>query len=229
MPRPGAAVCALLALPLAAAAAAGQPAQPQPAPPFAERWKEVPPARAAQNAPKPAQPPASAAQNAPKPAPPPAGNAQSNLPVSLEQALYLIRSTLLTLNDANRSGNYTVLHDLAAPGFQAKNNSADLARIFTDLRNRHFDLFAVALAAPRLSTPPHLESNGMLRLTGEFPTRPLQINFDLLFENVGGQWKLFGISVATPQAPAAPEAAQDKGAATAHKDAPAPRTAPKKP
>ena len=35
----------------------------------------------------------------------------------------------------------------------------------------------------------------MLRLTGAFPTRPLQINFDLLFQNVG-------ISVATPQVPA---------------------------
>ena len=42
----------------------------------------------------------------------------------------------------------------------------------------------------------------MLRLTGAFPTRPLQINFDLLFQNVGGQWRLFGISVATPQVPA---------------------------
>ena len=41
----------------------------------------------------------------------------------------------------------------------------------------------------------------MLRLTGYFPTRPLQINFDLIFQNVGGQWRLFGISVATPQAP----------------------------
>jgi len=41
----------------------------------------------------------------------------------------------------------------------------------------------------------------MLRLTGAFPTRPLQINFDLLFQNVGGQWRLSGISVATPQVP----------------------------
>jgi hypothetical protein len=47
------------------------------------------------------------------------------LPVSVEQALYLIRSTLLTLNDANRSGNYTVLRDLATPDFQARNTAAD--------------------------------------------------------------------------------------------------------
>jgi hypothetical protein len=59
---------------------------------------------------------------------------QASLPVSTEQALFLIRSTLLTLNDANRSGNYTVLRDLAAPDFQARNTAADLSQSFSDLR-----------------------------------------------------------------------------------------------
>jgi hypothetical protein len=72
----------------------------------------------------------------------------------------------------------------------------------------------------------------MLRLTGLFPTRPLQINFDLLFQNTGGQWRLFGISVATPQAPAQlqPAEAQKAGPkAVAPKAAPpiaAPKNAP---
>jgi hypothetical protein len=151
-----------------------------------------------------------------KPAAPPQQQ-QPQLPVSAEQALYLIRSTLLTLNDANRSGNYSVLRDLAAPEFQAKNTAADLALGFTDLRRRNFDLFSVALAAPQLSTPPYLDPNKMLRLTGFFPTRPLQINFDLTFQNVGNQWRPFGISVATPQVPA--ETAAAPAAAPAKKSA----------
>jgi hypothetical protein len=151
---------------------------------------------------------------------PAATQQQPQLPVSPEQALYLIRSTLLTLNDANRSGNYSVLRDLAAPDFQAKNTAADLALGFTDLRRRNFDLFSVALAAPQLSTPPYLDPNKMLRLTGFFPTRPLQINFDLTFQNVGNQWRPFGISVATPQAP--PEIAAAP-AATAARKGPAPK------
>ena len=73
------------------------------------------------------------------------------MPVSTEQALYLIRSTLLTLNDANRSGNYTVLRDLAAPDFQARNTAADLSQIFSDLRRRNFDLYGAALLAPQLT------------------------------------------------------------------------------
>jgi hypothetical protein len=135
---------------------------------------------------------------------PAAAPQQQQLPVPLEQALYLIRSTLLTLNDANRTGNYTVLRDLASPDFQNKNTAADLSDSFADLRRRHFDLFSVALAAPQLASAPALDGNGMLRLTGFFPTRPQQINFDLLFQNVGGQWRLFGISVATPQVSAQP-------------------------
>jgi hypothetical protein len=141
-----------------------------------------------------------------KQAPVSAPAVQQPLPISLEQALYLIRSTLLTLNDANRSGNYSVLRDLAAPDFQAKNTAADLAQSFADLRHRNFDLFSVALAAPQLTNRPALDGSGMLRLTGLFPTRPLQINFDLLFQNVGGQWRLIGVAVATPQFSAQPEA-----------------------
>lgn len=126
--------------------------------------------------------------------------AQLTPAVDQNQALYLVRATLITLNDANRSGNYTVLRDLAAPDFQAKNTAADLAQIFTDLRRRNFDLFAVALLAPQFAIPPARDANGRLRLTGSFPTRPLQITFDLTFQTVGGEWRLFAISVATPPA-----------------------------
>ena len=117
-------------------------------------------------------------------------------------ALFLVRATLLTLNDANRSGNYTVLRDLAAPDFQAQNTAADLALHFADLRNRKVDLFAVAELAPKFATPPSVDANRRLHLTGFFPTRPLQINFDLTFQVVNGQWRLLAIAVATPKAPA---------------------------
>lgn len=155
----------------------------------------------------------------PAPTPPPAGpqtappvaSPQAAMAVSLEQALYLIRSTLLTLNDANRSGNYTVLRDLASPDFQAANNAADLAQHFAALRQRNFDLYAAAITAPQLAAAPRIE-NKMLRLTGSFATEPQQINFDLLYQNISGQWRLFGISVQTPKAPARQPAAAPPGA-----------------
>jgi hypothetical protein len=161
------------------------------------------------------------ASSSPPAAPPAAAPAQQQpLPVGIEQALYLIRSTLLTLNDANRSGNYTVLRDLAAPDFQASNTAADLAQIFSDLRRRNFDLYGAALLAPQLTAAPALDADKRLRLTGFFPTRPQQINFDLSFQVAGGQWRLFGIAIATPDAPPLPAQAPAPAAKSA---APAPK------
>jgi hypothetical protein len=139
----------------------------------------------------------------PKPQQQQAQQQQPALPVSTEQTLYLIRSTLLTLNDANRSGNYTVLRDLAAPDLQARNTAADLSQSFSDLRRRNFDLYGAALLAPQLTAVPALDQRGFLHLAGYFPTRPQQINFDLLFQNVANQWRLFGIAINTPDVPTA--------------------------
>ncbi|WP_314953905.1 hypothetical protein [Bradyrhizobium cosmicum] len=160
-----------------------------------------------------------AAQKAPAPAAAPT----PSLPVTLEQALYLIRSTLLTLNDANRTGNYTVLRDLAAPDFQARNTAADLALNFLDLRRRNFDLYGAALLAPQFSDAPALDQRGMLHLAGYIPTQPQQIRFDLTFQIVAGQWRLFAIAIATPEA----ASAQPQSPAAAVKPAmPAPKKTP---
>lgn len=146
--------------------------------------------------------PGASAEDAHKPTPNAPAAAPAQSAIDLKQALYLIRTSLMTLNDANRSGNYTVLRDLAAPSFQARNTSADLAAIFTDLRKRQIDLFNVAIVAPQLAAVPAIGPEGLLRLKGFFPTRPLLIDFDILFQNVGGQWRMFGLSVQTPPADA---------------------------
>jgi hypothetical protein len=67
---------------------------------------------------------------------------------------------------ANRSGNYTVLRDVAGPDFQARNTAADLGQSFSDLRRRNFDLYGVALLAPQLTAAPALDAENRLRLTG---------------------------------------------------------------
>ncbi len=41
----------------------------------------------------------------------------------------------------------------------------------------------------------------MLRMTGFFDTRPQRVAFDFLFEDVKGEWQLYGINIATTAAP----------------------------
>ena len=126
----------------------------------------------------------------------------------------LIRRTLLTLNDANLSGNYTVLHDLAAPGFRTANDPAKLAGIFAKLRESKMDFAPIVYFNPKLVRQPEITKAGLLRVSGFMPTRPQQVNFDMLFQQVSGRWRLFGIAVNTSPAKdvaAAPAAADPAG------------------
>jgi hypothetical protein len=130
--------------------------------------------------------------------------------------LILIRSALIALDQGNKTGNYTVLRDLGAPAFQT-NTAARLAEIFVAQRRDNIDLSGVAVLDPQLTLLPQVEPNGMLRMAGFFPSVPTQVNFELIYAPVNGQWRLFGISVnlgqAAPAAPAAevrPPPAQQK-------------------
>lgn len=114
----------------------------------------------------------------------------------------LIRTTVLALNDANRTGNYTVFRDLASPTFRANNTAARLGEIFARLRGQNLDLAPVVLFDPKLAEPPAIDESGRLRLMGHFPTRPLQVNFDLAYDLVDGRWRLFGIAIGTREAEA---------------------------
>jgi len=135
------------------------------------------------------------AQQAPKPA-----------QIDRNGVLILVRTSLIALDQANKTGNYTVLRDLAAPAFQT-NTAARLGEIFAGLRRDNLDLSGVAALDPQLTLLPQIEANGMMHMTGFFPSAPSQVNFDLLYAPVGGQWRLFGISVRLGQtAPVAPPA-----------------------
>ena len=145
--------------------------------------------------------------------------------------LILIRSSLLALDQANKTGNYTVLRDIGAPGFQS-NTAARLGEIFAKLRNDNLDLSGVAVIDPQLNLLPQIEANGLMHMAGFFPSVPTQVNFDLAFAPVNRQWRLFGISVSIGQSgPAAPEppvppAAQKQPAANAAKQPTPAKSAP---
>src|SRR5262245_5189742 len=131
-------------------------------------------------------------------------------PIDRNGVLILIRETLLALDQANKTGNYTVLRDLGSPEFQA-NTAARLAEIFSQQRKDNVDLSGVAVIDPPVTILPQVQGNRLRDIAGFFPSVPTQVNFELIYAPVNGRWKLFGISVsfgqATPQAPQPPAAA----------------------
>lgn len=107
----------------------------------------------------------------------------------------LVWSAMAALDHANQTGNYSVLRDLGAPSFQAANSAATLGGVFTAIRNQNIDLGYTLVTTPVFQMPPALVQGGLLRVRGVFPLRPTPVGFDLLFQNVAGQWRLFGIAV----------------------------------
>jgi len=109
--------------------------------------------------------------------------------------LALVRNALLAVDQANKSGNYTVLRDIAGPDFHDSNDAAKLAAIFAPLRAQRIDMLAVSVIEPAYKEPPRLTAKRMLYVAGRFTIRPRSINFELLFEVVRGEWRLYGISI----------------------------------
>jgi hypothetical protein len=107
--------------------------------------------------------------------------------------LALLRGTLSALNQANVTGNYSVLRDLGAPAFRDANSSAALADRFRMWRERKLDFAAVLLLDAQLARAPAIGPDGALRLSGHFPTAPLRVDFDLVYQPVGGNWRLAAI------------------------------------
>ena len=143
----------------------------------------------------------------------------------------LICSTLIALNQANATGNYSVFREMGAPGFQVVNSTAKLSEIFAELRGKNFDLSPIVVMQPKLLRRPELDKGGMLRVTGFFLTQPERLNFDLIYEPVDGQWRLFGIAAnTTPNDAAAlnkpPVDAPEGNAVLANASAPAPKPTP---
>ncbi len=159
------------------------------------------------------QPPATPAAQAASP--------QVALP-DADKIVLLVRTALLTLNDAVQTGNFTVLRDKASPNFQAANTAARLGMIFQNLSRQGVDLSAVSIIVPQLTQKPTIDANGRLRLKGYFPGTPVRIDFDLLFEFVAGHWRLFGIAVG-PATTGAPAAAPTKTDTPAKAQAPKPK------
>jgi hypothetical protein len=159
--------------------------------------------------------------SAPKQQPQQQSQAPKPAQIDRNGVLILIRSTLLALDQANKTGNYTVLRDLGSPDFQA-NSDARLAEIFAQQRRDNIDLSGVAVIEPQLTLLPQIETNGMMHMAGFFPSVPTQVNFEVAYAPVGGRWRLFALSVSFGQA--APAAPQPPAAATppqAHAPAPA--------
>lgn len=127
-----------------------------------------------------------------------AASAQAQNRVPSENALEaLVKATLLTFNDANVTGIYTVFHAKLSKPFRDQFPAEKLEKVFEEFRTKKVDFEAIAALDPAYEPAPKVDSDGHLVVKGHFPTEPMQLNFSLEFIPSDGEWKLVGINVKT--------------------------------
>ena len=129
--------------------------------------------------------------------------ATSPTEVSGTEISVLVRSTVVALDQANRTGNYSVVHDLGDGSFRGAYSQAALADMFRAFRDQNVALNSVVLFDAQLDAPPQLTQDGYLRVLGHFPTLPNEVIFDITYRFEDGPWRIDGISVGMRKPPAA--------------------------
>jgi|WetSurMetagenome_2_1015567.scaffolds.fasta_scaffold149742_1 hypothetical protein len=127
----------------------------------------------------------------------------SAAPVDPRSALVLIRSALAALDQADKTGNYTVLRDLGGPQFR-KNTDARLAGIFASLRDQSIDLSPLLAVDPVFTLAPKVEPSGLLHTAGSAPVGAKTVHFEIAWQQEDGAWKLYGIVVTASEPAAGP-------------------------
>jgi len=107
----------------------------------------------------------------------------------------LIKSTLLTFNDANVTGNYAVLHAKLSKPFRDQFPPERLKEVFKVFNEKHIDIDIIAAKAPVASQEPKVTDSGVLQLYGYFDTTPSRVAYELEFIMSDGEWKATRINV----------------------------------
>jgi hypothetical protein len=123
-----------------------------------------------------------------------AAQVESKVPSALAQEI-LIKTTLLTLNDANVTGNYAVLHAKLAKPFREQFSPQRLKQAFKKLADQQVDWQMIAAKTPVATTDAAIDNRGALLLQGYFDTVPSRLNYDLAFVPSEGEWKPLKLNV----------------------------------
>jgi hypothetical protein len=107
----------------------------------------------------------------------------------------LIKTSLLTLNDAIVSGNYTVLHAKLAKPFREQFDPDRLKQAFKSFADQKIDMAAVSAAPPIATDDARIDDRGALLLRGRFDVDRSRLVYELDFLPSEGEWKAISLHV----------------------------------
>ena len=120
--------------------------------------------------------------------------AENTVPSAQLQEI-LIKTSLLTLNDANITGNYAVLHAKLAKPFRDQFSPDRLKQIFKPFADQKLDYSLIAARPPVASAESIIDRRGALVTRGYFDTRPSRLTYEIDFLPSEGEWKPIKLNI----------------------------------
>lgn len=118
----------------------------------------------------------------------------ASVPSDDEQEI-LIRTTLMTFNDANMTGNYSVLHAKASREVQAQLSVEQLFEAFKPFRTNRLFFEEIVYEDYDSYEDAKFDADGALVLAGVFKTANIKVAYRLKFLKNDTIWKWSGINV----------------------------------
>jgi hypothetical protein len=106
----------------------------------------------------------------------------------------LIRTTLVTFNDANMTGDYSVFVAKASKEFQSQFNAEKMAAAFESFRKNKLYFEDIVTADYDSYEKAKVDGNA-LALVGVFKTDDMEVKYNLHFLKHDDAWKVSGINV----------------------------------
>jgi hypothetical protein len=107
----------------------------------------------------------------------------------------LVRTTLMTFNDANMTGNYSVFIAKASKQFQSQIAPEKLASSLESFRTNRLFFESVVTEDYEATEKPTIDAEGGLNLGGVFKTDDMEVKYKLRFIQNDNVWKLLGFNV----------------------------------
>src|SRR5262249_34223937 len=80
----------------------------------------------------------------------------------------LVKGTLMSLNDANLTGDYRVLHARLSPSFRTQYPPDRLKASFKEFYDKNVDIDIITTMTPIYDQPPYIDGDGRLVVHGHF-------------------------------------------------------------
>ena len=113
----------------------------------------------------------------------------------------LIKSTLSTFNDANLSGDYSVMNLLSSKPFRETLSPDKLKTGFKEFADKHIDFAEVVTSKLVPTKTTTVDEDGVMATEGYFDTSRMRVRYTLQHLLSDGEWKVLAIDVKTDELP----------------------------